>query len=126
MIKAKLTMLEAIFSEVLLLFTSFVPCYTMTVSVIYPLDILLHGVRYYFGEPLGIDLTKTLDFTLSFKRQPSTCFKMGTRTVRVFFLGTFMDFELFEGSLCGVALFFVVVVVVAVIRYCLQIITPSL
>ena len=82
-----------------------------------------------FVEPLGIDFTKTVDFTLSFKLQPSTCFKMGTRTVRVFFLGTFMDFELFEGSLGGVALFFfvvVVVAVVAVIRYCLQIITPSL
>ena len=29
---------------------------------------------------------------------------MESPTIRVFFLGTFMDFEFFEGSLCGVVL----------------------
>ena len=52
-----------------------------------------------------MDVTKTLDFIPLFKRQPSTRFKMDSPTIRVlFFLGTFMDFELFEGSLCRVVL----------------------
>ena len=50
----------------------------------------------------GIDLTETLDFIILFKCQPSTCFKMESPTMRVFFLGTCIDFEFFEGSLCGV------------------------
>ena len=36
--------------------------------------------------------------------QPSTCFKMESPTIKLFFLGTFMDFGLFEGCLCRVVL----------------------
>ena len=38
------------------------------------------------------------------KRQPWTCFKMESPIITVFFLGAFMDFEFFQGSLCGVVL----------------------
>ena len=96
----------AIFSEVLPLFRWFVPWCNITVSGdIFPRNSFTWCVTAFVETP-GIDLTQTVDFILLFKQQPSTCFKMESPTIRVFFLGTFMGLEFFKGSLCGVVLNF--------------------
>ena len=94
----------AIFSEVLPLFRLFFPWCKLTVSSKISSRHPFAWCTIPFVESPGIDLTETLDFILLFKHQPSTCFKIDSPTIRVFFLGTFMDFAFLEGSLCGVIL----------------------
>ena len=103
-VKARLTMLVAISSEVLPLFRSFVSWCKITLSGDISSRHPFTWCAIPFAEAPGIDLTETVGFILLFKRQPLTCFRMESLTIRVFFLGKFMDSEFYEGSLCGVVL----------------------
>ena len=96
-VKAKLTMSVASFSKVLPILKLSISWCKITVSRDISSRHPFTWCIIPFVEVPGIDLTETLDFILLFKRQPATCFKMESPTKRVFFVGTFMDFELFKG-----------------------------
>lgn len=91
--KAKLTTSIAISFEVLLLFRSFAPWWSIITSGEKSSRQPLRWYLMAFVVALDIDLMGIEDLIRSFKRQPCTCFTTESLSTGAFFLGGLLDFR---------------------------------